>query len=430
MFLLPQLPKFAADDMACQLGRLSIGDARSTRALDHPLKVYSPTGGSQLSDAMLQSLRDSVEDIARASGYPRLRSPDVSSFDLHVAGRLQHILRISPNEAAKPGPWMFLACVVMPDIVLWRQRRAEMAVVNSDNFLDTTNNLFRRLWWRAAIFTDDERGADPLWLLEHLLEDAVQTFYERRSLSGVPQMGVVFGRIYHAAASLLPPGFNMEPVERTVQKWLVRVGENVAYDYLCESDLIAIMAEAFHASVPQDHAATVSVERLIVAVHPAPKHAPSPDTMATLVPQEPAVAAMANAFEFDERHRLFFKAEAGTYSKVTHREADASEVNLTGPEARLAEQFFGRDRIHAGAVRADPAAATQRFRAYPGGELVYLNLVYPKRDRTEMRLYLSSQKGFKPSGGSIWFLFQRGRDLFVGFMPGDEWNKLFNYTAQ
>jgi hypothetical protein len=430
MFLLPQLPKFAADDMASQLGRASIGEARAARALDHPLKVYSPTGGSHLSDTILHSLRDSVEEIARASGYPRLRPADVSAFDLQVAERLQRVLRISPNEAAKPGPWMFLACVVMPDIVLWRQRRAESAIVNPDNFLDTTNNLFRRLWWRAAIFGDNERIADPLWLLDHLLEDAVQTFYERRSLSGVPQMGVVFGRIYHAAASLLPPGFNMEPVERTVQKWLVRVGENVAYDYLSESDLIAIMAEAFYKSVPAAHAASVSVESLVAAVHPAPQAAPVPETEAEPVPAEPVVTSTANAIEFDEPQRRFFKAEAGTYSKVTPREADASEVNLTGPEARLAEQFFGRDRIHAGPVRTDPAAAAQRFRAYPGGELVYLNLVYPKRDRTEMRLYLSAQKGFKPPGGSIWFLFQRGRDLFVGFMPADEWNKHFTITAQ
>lgn len=427
MFLLPQLPKFAADDLAGQLGRASISEARAVRALDHPLKVYSPTGGSHLSDMMLHSLRDSIEEIARAGGYPQLRPSDVSAFDLQVAERLQRVLRISPNEAAKPGPWMFLACVVMPDIVLWRQRRAESAVVNPDNFLDTTNNLFRRLWWRAAIFGDNERIADPLWLLEHLLEDAVQTFYERRSLSGVPQMGVVFGRIYHAVVGLLPPGFNMEPVERTVQKWLVRVGENVAYDYLSESELIAIVAEAFHKSVPAAHAATVSVESLVAAVQPAPQPAPTPQPEA--LPVEPVVTATANAIEFEEPQLRFFKAEAGTYSKVTPREADASEVNLTGPEARLAEQFFGRDRIHAGPVRTDPAAAAQRFRAYPGGELVYLNLVYPKRDRTEMRLYLSAQKGFKPPGGSIWFLFQRGRDLFVGFMSADEWNKNFNSTA-
>ncbi len=429
MFLLPQLPKFAADDLAAQIGRMTPGQARAKRGVDHALKVFSPTGGSHFTEASLAGLAATVEQIARDSGYPRPRPGDVSAFDLRTAEHLRRVLRVSSNEAAKPGPWMFLACVVMPDIVVWRQRRSETAIVNPDNFLDTTNNLFRRLWWRAAIFADDARVGEPLWLLEHLLEDAVQTFYERRSLSGVPRMGQVFGRVYHAATGLLPPGFNMEPIERTAQKWLVRVGENIAYDYLDESDLIAIMAEAFHIAIPAEHRTSASIGRLMAAVHPAPRR-PAPSAAAPAVaPAEPPAPSNLIAVEFGDVHRRFFKAEAGTYSKVTPREADASEVNLTGPEARLAEQFFGRERIHAGAVRTDPAAAAQRFKAYPGGELVYLNLVYPKPDRTEMRLYLSAQKGFKPPGGSIWFLFQRGRDLFVGFMPADDWNKHFSSTA-
>ena len=428
MYLLPQIPKFAADDLSAKMGRLTVGEAYRERALDHPLKVFSPTGGSHLTEQALSSLVTAIEQIARENGYPKNRPKDWSDFDGRTAARLHQMLRISANEAAKSEGWMFLGCVAMPDIVIWRQRRGD-AAVNADNFLDTTNNLFRRLWWRATIFRDASRLAEPFWLLDELLEDAVQTFYERRSLSGLAGMGVAFGRVYVALAKFLPPGRNMEPLERNAQKWLVRVGENIAFDVLDEAELFELVAEAFHAALPPADAARITPSQIATLARPTPPPVPAAAPVVAASPVLPPPLPTAQALEFSEAHRKFFRAEAGTFSLVTQRESDASEVNLTGPEAKLAEQFFGRERIHAGAVRADPTAAAQRFRLHPTGDLIYLNLVYPKPDRTEMRLYLSAQKGFKPAGGAIWFLFQRGRDLFVGSMPTEEWNHQFNGTA-
>lgn len=426
MILLPQIPKFIAADLADLRGRMSIPEARVARALDHPLKVFSPTGGSHFTDGGLDRLRTQVEEIARHHGYPGVRPSDWAAFDHESAELLHRVLRISFNEASKPGPWQFLACVLMPDIVIWRQRRAEGAIVKADNFLDSTNNLFRRLWWRAAIFHDPHRLVDPLWLLDHLLEDAIQTFFERRSLSGTPRMGLVFGRVYHAAAQLLPPRFNMEPVERTAQKWLVRIGENVAFDSLDDEALVNVVAEAFQLSLPETHRTAIQadmlVERAALPIPPAPAPAASPADAAPMgASATPFGHQRADAFTDAMLRR--FEADRGTYSTVTPREADASEINLTGPEARIVEAFYGRERIHVGPVRTNPENARQRFRAYPSGELIYLNLVYPKHDRSEMRLYLSVQKGFKPPGGAIWFLFQKKRDLFIGYMSQDEWNK-------
>jgi hypothetical protein len=425
MLLLPQIPKFAAEDLAASLGRMTIGEARAARALDHPLKVFSPTGGTHIPEKALEQLRDALEEIARRHGYPKTRPTDLAAFDREAAEHLHRTLKITANEASKPGPWQFLACILMPDLIVWRQRRADDAPVNTDNFLDSTNNLFRRLWWRAVIFHDPHRPVDSLWLLDHLLEDAIQTFYERRSLSGTSRMGVVFGRVYHATAQLLPLRFNMEPVERTAQKWLVRIGENVAYDYLDDMRLVHLVAEAFHRSVPVAQATNASVERLTQRAR-LPETVtevlqPPASPVATVDSPEPFPTGAAVAFDRHLCH--IFEAERGTFSTVTAREADASEINLTGPEAKIAEDFFGRERIHAGPVRTNPDGARQRFRIHPTGELIYLNLVYPKHERTEMRLYLSTQKGFKPIGGSIWFLFQRKRDLFIGFMSPEEWQK-------
>ena len=427
MLLPPQIPKFLGIELAASLGCASIAEARRERKTDHPLKVHSATGGSHTTVNALESLRDGVEQIAREHGYPSTKPTNTGAFDTVAAERIYRLLRMSPNEASKPGVWLFLACVLMPDIVIWRQRKREGEAVNPDNFLDSTNNLFRRLWWRAAIFHDSNRPTDPLWLLDILLEDAIQTFYERRSLSGTPGMGVAFGRIYHATTTVLPPRYNMEPVERTAQKWLVRIAESLALDFLESGDRLHLVAEAFHRALPSEHAKAVSPEQLLVAAGGVASATPFPSRdipAPALVAKEPVrlpLAPVVAAFRFESLQLRAFGADNGSYSAVTEREASASELNLTGPEARLAEQFFGRERIHWWLVLSEPSRALQRFRIFPSGDLVYLNLVYPEPDRTEMRLYLSSSKGFKPTAGSIWFLFQKKRDLFIGSMPKDEW---------
>ncbi|MDB6167937.1 MAG: hypothetical protein JWM88_801 [Verrucomicrobia bacterium] len=423
----PQIPRFLGIELAAKLGSASVAEARHARATDHPLKIHSATGGSHTTAGALESLRDAVEQVAREHGYPASRPTSTGAFDTVAAERIFRLLRISPNEASKGGVWLFLACILMPDIVVWRQRKRDGEAVNPDNFLDSTNNLFRRLWWRSAIFHDPAKPANPFWLLDVLLEDAIQTFYERRSLSGTPGMGTAFGRIYHATAGVLPPRYNMEPLERSAQKWLVRIAESVALDFLESGDRLQLVAEAFHRALPAEFSRTVTVAQLVVAAGGVASVAPFPPReVAVVVPAEkaPARAAPApvSAFRFESSQLKAFAADSGSYSNVTDREASASELNLTGPEAKLAEQFFGRERIHVGPVRADPMRALQRFRLFPSGDLVYLNLVYPKPDRSEMRLYLSLSKGFKPAPGSIWFLFQKKRDLFIGSMPADEWN--------
>lgn len=265
MLLPPQIPKFIGLELSAKLGTLSIAEARRARATDHPLKVHSATGGTHTTVSTLEALRDAIEEVARTHGYPGTKATNAGAFDTIAAERIHRMLKLSANEASKPGVWMFLACVLMPDIVVWRQRKRDGETVNSDNFLDSTNNLFRRLWWRAAIFQDSSRPADPMWLLDVLLEDAIQTFYERRGLSGTPGMGVTFGRVYHATASALPPRYNMEPVERTAQKWLVRITESIALDYLDPGERLQVVAEAFHRAIPLDHGKTITAARIAAA---------------------------------------------------------------------------------------------------------------------------------------------------------------------
>lgn len=424
MLLLPQIPKFIAHEIATRVAGMTVSDASRLRASDHALKFFSPIGGTHVNPTLLEQLQSRIELIARGSGYPDQRPAD--RFDYAATECLHSVLKMSANEASRPGVWQFLACVLMPDIVVWRQGRAG-SPVNLDNFLDSTNNLFRRLWWRAAIFEDRSRPTEPYWLLENMLEDAIQTFYERRGLSGVPGMGVAFARVYHATSKLLPPRFNMEPVERTAQKWLVRVAENVAIECLDERSQIRLVANAFAKGLTPPHRSAITdlqIEKAAATLAQggtvAPLSIPAQQPVAAIESQPPP-KPVVRATLFSGEHKKAFGTERGAFSIVTEREASASEINLTGPEAKIAEDFFGRDRIHLGPAKANPLGALQRFREHQTDQLIYLNLVYPKSDRSEMRLYLSQQKGFKPAPGSVWFIYLRKRELYIGWMTLEDW---------
>lgn len=131
---------------------------------------------------------------------------------------------------------------------------------------------------------------------------------------------------------------------------------------------------------------------------------------------------------FEQTHNQFFSSHAGAYSILTAREFADSQVTLTDEEFQLANLFFG-GRIHSGSVRLDPDGALKEFLLYPYGEKIGLNLIYPKPEREELRLYLSERRGFKPRPGDIWFLFEREAELFLGSMPANEWNRHFGTPA-
>ena len=127
---------------------------------------------------------------------------------------------------------------------------------------------------------------------------------------------------------------------------------------------------------------------------------------------------------FGQIHNRFFSSHTGAFSILTAREFADSQVTLTDDEFQLANLFFG-GRIHSGPVRSDPEGARKEFLLYPNGKQIGLNLIYPKPEREELRLYLSERRGFKPRFGDIWFLFEREAELFVGSMPPNEWTRYF-----
>ena len=132
--------------------------------------------------------------------------------------------------------------------------------------------------------------------------------------------------------------------------------------------------------------------------------------------------------EFSFLQCATLKADKGSYSPVTDREIYDSQITATDSEAKLLVEFFDRtgEGIYVGNVNSNRDAARKQFRLFPSGERIFLNLVYPKPNKTELRLYLSSRAGFMPNNGDVWFLFVSRADgtLWIGSMPEHQWREM------
>lgn len=128
--------------------------------------------------------------------------------------------------------------------------------------------------------------------------------------------------------------------------------------------------------------------------------------------------------KFKRFHNDYFSSEAGAYSRVTGRENYDSQITLTDVEADMVINHFGYENIQIGNVGSNKEKASKTFHLFPDYEPIQLNLVFPKPEKTELRLYISSRAGFKPPAGNIWFIFKRNGVLCIGSIPESEWNSL------
>ncbi len=129
--------------------------------------------------------------------------------------------------------------------------------------------------------------------------------------------------------------------------------------------------------------------------------------------------------QFQLFHTKFFDARAGSYSLVTSREDYDSQITLTDVEANMVIDYFGKSNVHIGRVGLNKIMSAKSFLLYPFFKPIQLNLVFPKPNKTELRLYISSSAGFKPPSGDIWFLYiNNDGALVIGSLPQNIWNAL------
>lgn len=117
-----------------------------------------------------------------------------------------------------------------------------------------------------------------------------------------------------------------------------------------------------------------------------------------------------------------FNTATGAYSLVTKTEFGDSQITLTDFEREIVEAHFGAGQIHRGSVASSRVRAKKQFKLYPSGKLIELNLIYPKSDKDELRLYIGTKAGFKPLPNKIWFLFKIAGDLWLGTEDQGAWS--------
>ena len=105
--------------------------------------------------------------------------------------------------------------------------------------------------------------------------------------------------------------------------------------------------------------------------------------------------------EFKSFHNDFFRAICGAYSRITSREYYDSQITLTDNEADIVINYFGYENINVGNVGSDKNKYLKKFLLYNAEyqeyNPIYLNLVFPKPAKPELRLYLAESRGYKPN---------------------------------
>src|SRR5436190_23496493 len=127
---------------------------------------------------------------------------------------------------------------------------------------------------------------------------------------------------------------------------------------------------------------------------------------------------------FGPLQRLHFGADDGAFSIVTVTEATDPQITLDQDERAVVLSVIPEARIHRGSRKSGGSAAMQTFRRWPDGLRISQPLVFPKPDKDEMRLYIPKRSDFAPPAGAVWFIFRRGRQLWIGALSEGEWRSI------
>jgi len=202
MYLLyPQLPKPTADLMVEERAGLEIEELREmSNDLDHPDVEYTPTGGTRIDSKSLRSLQESVRRKASEYGYPdRSTNSERHEFDKQCSIALYENMYLHPSEASRIEIWIYIALILLPDIVRWRFPSSS-GTTSTERFIGSSRglrrNMFGRLWWRSHLFHLPEHKDDPYILLSALTEDEIVQITERPSLAGSPELAKLVARAF------------------------------------------------------------------------------------------------------------------------------------------------------------------------------------------------------------------------------------------
>lgn len=129
--------------------------------------------------------------------------------------------------------------------------------------------------------------------------------------------------------------------------------------------------------------------------------------------------------KFQDRHKDFFKCVDGAFSEVTLTEYKDGQITLDKEEKKLFLDFFGSENILHGNKASDPNLAQKDFLLYPNFEKINLSLLYPKNNKSELRLYLAKDHGYRPKAEYVWFAYiTKEHQLVLGSMSREDWEEI------
>jgi hypothetical protein len=245
--LFPQLLAEIGQRSADELSAMTVAEAsrRADGRLQDPssIAVFSATGGTRVTPEELFDLRKAVLAKAREQGFPGSSRREAQGCDAPVAVVLRDRMNMTASEASIPGIWEYLACVLMPDFVVWRHQ--ENGRTSTDRFLSggRRRNSFHRLWWRAYVLAGNLRSEEAVRLLAFPTEDDMVQTLERPGLFGNLRVMRLYYAEFKKAVDGGQLGAPREAINRDVHKRLLRVAAVRALEALPDGALQSELRE-------------------------------------------------------------------------------------------------------------------------------------------------------------------------------------------
>jgi hypothetical protein len=174
----------------------------------HPDGVrFGATGGTTISSVRLHDFRNSLVEVATASGFPDSSRAQNAAFDTALAGWIHNHEELHSGEALRDDVWTYIGVVMAPDIVHWRFGRSR------ERYLGGVRNTFQRVWLRARALDRGARSDDRWGLLRELGEDALVAITERPAIGADPLLAKELAEGWVRAAARVGRT-RMEPIMR------------------------------------------------------------------------------------------------------------------------------------------------------------------------------------------------------------------------
>ncbi|MEY4599139.1 MAG: hypothetical protein RLZZ445_1936 [Pseudomonadota bacterium] len=169
-------------------GILQASDDQNYRALlnkplpDLSTETFAASGLPRVTASELLELRERLNGVMEAAGFPAVRLETRQAVDLGIAKALA-TWGFPKGEMLRPDVWWWLCVHLMPHYVFWRWQKTDGSITENRVIGAYVRNALGRLWYRATVLDLGTESPDRWKLLDRINEDASTALLERTSVS-------------------------------------------------------------------------------------------------------------------------------------------------------------------------------------------------------------------------------------------------------